>query len=335
MVKYVSAHTLTSTLQNVVRPPAESKEQIALRVSLHLPRPERAPAASALSPNALSPGALLLRGDDDDRGTSRPSLCGKGVGGTVAPGGRHRGRKPLPKSIPTPSEARLLALLDRPRRGTELAPLLGVTRQRVNQMIVTLLEREFIRPADPENRTSIIALRDDPSPLLRLEQERLLSRFPDGEATTLSRIVNLTHTPKEKIASIADSLCKTGLIEKTAVSPLGDLYRLTVEGAGHWQRSVSVIRANAPSPPRLPVRSERIRSVLADLESHGTARTRDIGLRLGLPQPTINALMQYLKRKRMVRTESDARWAPYVLTADGRQTLAVMLRQATSPLPGG
>jgi len=201
-------------------------------------------------------------------------------------------------------------------------------------MIVALLERDFIRSADRQYPTSIIALKSDPSLLLRPEQERLLNRFPEFKATTLSRIVNLAHTPREKVATIADSLLNAGLIEKTGVATRGELYRLTAAGAGHWQRSASLIQADAPPPPPLPFRSDRVRSVLSDLESHGPTRTCDIGLRLGVPQPSINALMQNLKRKGVVRNQTDARWAPCVLTTDGRQTLAAMLSQAKSPSPG-
>lgn len=169
---------------------------------------------------------------------------------------------------------------------------------------------------------------------LRLEQERLLNRFPESEATTLSRIVNLGRTPKAKIVTIAASLHAAGLIEKTGESVHGELDRLTAAGVAHWQRSARVIRADAPPPPPLPLRSDRVRAVLSYVESHGPTRTRDIGLRFGIPQPSINALMQYLKREGMVCNQTDARWAPYVLTADGCRTLAAMMCQAKSPPPG-
>jgi DNA-binding MarR family transcriptional regulator len=240
----------------------------------------------------------------------------------------------LPKSVPTPSESRLLALLDRPRRATELTLLLGLTRERVRQMIATLLEREFIRPGDPESPTSIVALKQDQSLLLRRDQARLLSRFPATEATTLSRIANLSRASRAQVATIADSLRVAGLIEPAGVASDRALYRLTPAGARHWQRSAMVIRADVPSPP-LAVRSDRVRCVLSDLNDHAPTRTRDIGLRLGIPQPSINALMQYLKRKHLIRSATDAGRAPYVLTAEGRDTLAAMLRKTSSRPPRG
>ncbi len=59
----------------------------------------------------------------------------------------------------------------------------------------------------------------------------------------------------------------------------------------------------------------------------GPTRTRDIGLTLGLRHQSLNALMQYLKRKNAVRTQSDTRFAPYQLTPDGREMLAAMQHQ--------
>ncbi len=63
------------------------------------------------------------------------------------------------------------------------------------------------------------------------------------------------------------------------------------------------------------------------MEGHGPTRTRDIGFRLGIPQASINALMQYLKRKNAVHTQTDSRPAPYGLTPDGLEMLAAMKRQ--------
>jgi DNA-binding MarR family transcriptional regulator len=289
------------------------KQLIALRANLHHRQPRRAPKTEASS----------SRVTEADGGPDL-TLPGKTADSQLATTVRKRGRKPLPKSIPTPSETRLLELLDQPRRGRELAPMLGVTHERVRQMIAALLERDFIRSGDPEYPTSIIARRNDTSLLLRLEQERLLNRFPDSKATTLGRITNLSHTPRATIDAIAETLRAAGLIEKTGEAAHGVLYRLTAAGAGHWQRSATVIQADGPPPPALPVRSDRVRNVLADLECNGATRTRDIGLRLGIPQPSINALMQYLKRKGMVRTQTGTRNTPYILTEVGCQTLAAM-----------
>src|SRR3954453_10010739 len=60
-------------------------------------------------------------------------------------------------------EARLLACLDRPRRGAELAGLLGVTRQRIHQLVIKLSARGVIRCALQTYPTFVVAAANDPS----------------------------------------------------------------------------------------------------------------------------------------------------------------------------
>jgi predicted transcriptional regulator len=48
---------------------------------------------------------------------------------------------------------------------------------------------------------------------------------------------------------------------------------------------------------------------------------------LEIPQPSINALMQYLKRKALVQKTSDQQAAPYSLTEKGLDALAEMARR--------
>jgi DNA-binding MarR family transcriptional regulator len=255
---------------------------------------------------------------------------GKTANVSIAPDVRKRGRPPGAPLVPGPSATRMLALLHRPRRGAELAALLGVTRQRVHQLIVALSARGLVRSADPDHPTFVIALKDDASPLLRQDQERVLSAFPETKATTLSKIALAAQMHAGKTATIAESLRKAGLIEKAGAATHRDLYRLTALGSTHWQRSATARHAEMPPPP---FRSDRVRTVLSYLQSQGAARTRDVGLTLGIPQPSINALMQYLKRRNAVRTRTDARRAPYELTPDGLEMLDAMTTPARVPDP--
>jgi DNA-binding IclR family transcriptional regulator len=250
---------------------------------------------------------------------------GKTVEFSIAPPVPSRGRRTIPKATPGPSATRLLELLDRPRRGADLATMLGVTRQRIDQLVVALSAFGLIRSADPSSPIFVVARRDDPSILLRADQERALSAFPDTEATTLSKIAVAVNMPAAKVASIAELLRAAGLIEQTGTGTYGDLYRLTTEGSMHWQRSAATRRADTPP---LPFRSDRVRAVLTCLESRGPIRTRDVGQGLGISPTSINALMQYLKRRNTVRTHTDARHAPYELTPDGRKMLAAMRGRA-------
>jgi DNA-binding MarR family transcriptional regulator len=249
---------------------------------------------------------------------------------SIAPDVRRHGRPPGAQPVPGPSAMRLLTLLDQPRRGVELAALPGVTRQRVHQLVVALSARGRLRTSDPDHPTFVIALKDDATTLLRQDQERVLSAFPETKATTLSKIALAAQMHAGKTATITESLRKAGLIEKSGTATYGDLYRPTALGSTHWQRSATARHADGPPPP---FRSDRIREVLSYLESQGPTRTRDVGYRLRIPQQSINALMQYLKRRNAIRTETDLRRAPYELTPDGREILEAMITPARVPDP--
>jgi DNA-binding IclR family transcriptional regulator len=275
--------------------------------------------------NALERLAALQLAISNDRHEWHLTLRGKRSNVTTVPAAQKRGPKPSTAQMPGAGAIRLLALLDRPQRGTALMTMLGVTRQRVHQLTVALSAFGLIRLANPDFPTFVIARKDDPSILLRRDEERMLSAFPEVEATTLSRIMRVFEIPTAKLDGITKSLCRMGLIEKAGMATYGALFRLTPAGAVHWQRSLTAPQADAPP---LPFRSDRVQSVLSYLESHGPIRTRDVGLALGVGKATINALMQYLKRKNAVRLVSDAHFAPYELTAEGREILAAMERRA-------
>ena len=315
MPKPISLSASEAACLEALRSGTERKTLIALRAGLNLRQTQLALGTLASS------GLAAINGFRTWHLTPR----GKRVDIALAPAVRTRGRRPMADLVPGASASRLLALLDRPRRGAELTTLLGVTRQRVHQLAVDLSARGLIRSADPNFPTFVIALRDDPSTLLRPDQERVLSAFPETEATTLSKIAVVTNMHAGKTAGIAKSLREAGLIEKPERATYGELYRLTAAGSTHWQRSAAARHADLPP---LPFRSDRVREVLSYLESQGPTRTRDVGLALGIPQTSINALMQYLKRKNTVRTQTDARRAPYELTPDGCTILAAIKRQA-------
>ena len=295
-----------------LRSGTERKELIALQAGLNLRQTTR----------ALGRLASLGLAAINDRRTWNLTPRGKKVDIAIVTAMRTRGRKPTTKLVPGASAGRLLALLDqRPRRGAELAALLGVTRQRVHQLVVSLFASGLVRSADPASPAFAIALKNDPTVLLRRDQERVLSAFAGTEATTPSKIGAVVHMVIGKVTIIAQSLRDQGLIERVGLTAYGDLYRLTVAGSAHWQRSAIARRADAPP---LPFRSDRVRAVLSCLQNEGPIRTRDVGLGLGIPQPSINALMQYHKRKNAVHTQTDARHAPYELTPNGREMLAAM-----------
>ena len=77
------------------------------------------------------------------------------------------------------------------------------------------------------------------------------------------------------------------------------------------------------------MRSDRVRLVLQTIADADAIRIRDVARLANVPQQSANALMQYLKRKKLVAKTADEFDAPYRLTKQGAATLAEMsLRQA-------
>src|SRR5262249_24786461 len=73
-----------------------------------------------------------------------------------------RGKRGRPASVtPGPGGQRLLAMLDRPMRGAEIVKKLGLTRQRVHQLIIDLHARGHIRLGDPVQPLWLVIRADD------------------------------------------------------------------------------------------------------------------------------------------------------------------------------
>jgi predicted transcriptional regulator len=234
---------------------------------------------------------------------------------------RTRGGKRFGEIRPGTSSDRLLALLDRPRRGPELASELVISLQRVHQLVIRLSALGFVRVGDQEHPLHIVCRADDDSLLLRIKEEKVLSALPLGRATTVQKIGITTRMSRDDVIASIRFLVEQGLIEHEEISKHGELYILTGAGTDHWQRRRTGRRADLPP---LPVRSERIREVLSYLVREGPTRTRDVGNALDVSPTSINALMQYLKRKGLVRKSDRILTAPYEVTDHGRKTLAEM-----------
>jgi DNA-binding MarR family transcriptional regulator len=253
------------------------------------------------------------------------TALGRTVPISVLPEVGTRGRKRSRTVVPGSTAARLLALLEMPRHRADLPRLLGVTRERVRQLVVSHSAAGRIRGAGSEDPIFALALADDPVVLLTYAQERVLSAFGEEMPTTLSRLAAVAHRTPAVMAQIADFLRDAGLIEEAGHAKYGKLWRLTLAGRSHWQRSPDV--AKAEEPP-LMFRSARIANVLAYLVEQGGSRPVEVARALDIPRQSTNALMQYLKRRGIVRVQSDAFRSPYVPTDEGRELLAAMTRQA-------
>jgi hypothetical protein len=99
------------------------------------------------------------------------------------------------------------------------------------------------------------------------------------------------------------------------------MFRVTAAGLEHPRYIRSGRRA--PRPP-LPVKSDRVRAVMQTISDAGELRIRDVKVLTKIPQRSINVLMQYLKRRRLLAKGDDRFEAPYSLTELGRATLAEM-----------
>ena len=225
--------------------------------------------------------------------------------------------------LPGPRGRRLLNLLDRPMRGSEIVEKLGMTRQGVHQLLIKLYACGHVRFADPENPFFMVMHADDKTFVLSRNEQRVLSAVPRDYATDATKIRIAAGVPDSEIQQILERLLVRRLIETSDGLRGNRVYRVTEAGLKHPQCVPSACRAQAP---RLPVESDRIRKVLSAIFDSGELRIRDVTSTVSVPHQSINALMQYLKRKRLVKKRGPDLHSPYALTAEGIAALAEMTR---------
>jgi len=210
-------------------------------------------------------------------------------------------------------------------RGADLIALLGVSPQRVRQIVVRLLAHDRLRIGDPANLLLVVARSDDRSVLLVRDQERVLTALPEDATTVATGLAAVTGLSATRIQDALAALGEMGLVENAGTRRGKALYRLSSAGEEHVQRRN---RARRAKPAHPVVRSDRVRDVLSYLSDHGAARIIGVRDALGIAHPSMNALMQYLKRKRLVKKVADELAAPYELTAEGQEALAEISRHA-------
>lgn len=267
---------------------------------------------------------------------SLDSLAAQGLA-RQAPGRRwwptRRGRICQPRTVPDRRQRqaglgrgalRALEALERPMHESELAARLGVTRQRAHQLIVKLHAAACIRLGERGHAFSIVARTDDPTPLLSRLEQRVLSALPERYPTTAIKIRQAARCSRRAANQALERLVALDLLAHVETAAGLQVYQLTEPGTAHPQYRRTGGRAD---PPTLPVRSDRVRAVLALLADRRRGRTAEIADALGAPYQSINALFQYLKRKALVRKDGNASRSPYVLTAHGEETLAELQRR--------
>ncbi|MFI5013032.1 MAG: MarR family transcriptional regulator [Hyphomicrobiales bacterium] len=227
-------------------------------------------------------------------------------------------------AMPGRAGARLLELLDRPMRGNELAERLGVSHQRVHQLVVELHAQGLVKFGDQQRILQIVSRTGDSTPLLSRNEERVLSAIPGEYATNVRKIRIAARLPEKEVRQILARLVAGGLVETIGGSAGDTVYRIAAAGLRNCQRGEPASRAEAPP---LPVRSQRVRTVLSAILESGSLRIKDVTQTLRIPHDSINALMQYLKRKALVQKTGRELHAPYELTDKGHEALAEMTRR--------
>jgi Mn-dependent DtxR family transcriptional regulator len=226
--------------------------------------------------------------------------------------------------VPGAGGRRLRNLLDRPMRGNEIVERLGVSHQRVRQLVIKLHAQGYVTFGDKENPFWVIRRTDDRTPLLSRDEEHVLSTIPREYVTNAVKIRLAARMPENKVQKILKGLIVSRFVEEFEGLQGNRVYRLTDAGDCHPQRDLSARRA---AEPRLPVESDRVRKVLSTISDSGALRIREVTETLRIPRQSINALMQYLKRKHLVEKITSEFEAPYSLTDEGRAALAEMTRR--------
>jgi len=226
--------------------------------------------------------------------------------------------------LPGPGARRLLKLLDRPMRGSEIAERLGVSRQRVRQLVIKLHAQGRVRFGDPESPFWIVMRVGNKSSLLSRDEERVLSAISREYGTNATKIRLAARVPENRVQQILERVIASGFVEALEGLHGNRVYRITAAGLKHPQYDQFARRAQAP---RLPVQSGRVRKVLSAILDSGALRIRDVTDVMRIPHESINALMQYLKRKRLVKKAGQEFNAPYSLTEEGYAALVEMTRR--------
>jgi hypothetical protein len=139
--------------------------------------------------------------------------------------------------IPGPGGRRLLKLLDRPMHGSEIVERLGVSQQRVRQLVIKLYAQGRVTFGDQENPFWIIRRADDRTPLLSRTEERVLSAIPREYVTNAAKIRLAARMPDNKVQKILVELIAGRFVEEFEGFQGIRVYRLTEAGKNHPQRN--------------------------------------------------------------------------------------------------
>ncbi len=148
--------------------------------------------------------------------------------------------------VPGAGGRRLLNLLDRPMRGNEIVERLGVSHQRVRQLVIKLHAQGYVTFGDEENPFWIIRRTDDRTPLLSRDEEHVLSTIPREYVTNVVKIRLAARMPENKVQKILEGLIVSRFVEEFEGLQGNRVYRLTDAGNSHPQRDLFARRAAEP-----------------------------------------------------------------------------------------
>ena len=128
--------------------------------------------------------------------------------------------------------------------GSVIAEKLGVTRQRVRQLIVRLHALGRIAFGDPDDPFWIVMRAEDKSLVLSYDEERVLSALPRERAADAARIRAAARLPASKVEQILGRLIGGGLAEEFEGLRGVPVFRVTAAGLEHPQFAQSARRAS-------------------------------------------------------------------------------------------
>ena len=132
--------------------------------------------------------------------------------------------------LPGPGARRLLQLLDRPMRGSEIAEKLGLSHQRVRQLVIKLHAQGRVSFGDPETPFWIVMRASDITPLLSRDEEHVLSAIPREYVTNATKIRLAARMPENKVQQILEGLIASRFVQTFEGLKGNQVYRITAAG---------------------------------------------------------------------------------------------------------
>src|SRR6516164_3350547 len=137
------------------------------------------------------------------------------------------------RALPGAGGRRVLALLHRPMRAREIAEKLGVTDQRVRQLVIKLHAQGYVSFGDPVNAFWIVMRAGDKTRLLSRDEERVLSAIPLEYVTDATKIRLAARIPENKVQKILESLIVRRFVEGSEGLRGNKVCRITAAGLKH------------------------------------------------------------------------------------------------------